>query len=291
MVSVRGATRLTHAHNLVHLTAGLASLLPADQLSMNPIAPAIKSRDTAALRDVVTRVLEDVGEIRVGLPAALTRADITSKSQLAAVVKDLVSAARAKVGGPRVKGQFCVCIVTPGGGRASGIYGALIQGGSSAKFFGRHKRTVEEQTTFLDNNEVDVLVGTPTRLAKLDPLQLEHLRYILVDCTADDKGMTVFTAPSKKMVARRPDTEDLAAMLSSPAFQAAAQREKRAPMLCPVLLPPSDTFDSAAPEGADGQRAHRGGRSGGKGARGGKGSRGRGVGRGRGPIGKKPRGK
>ena len=267
------------------------SKMDADAPTFDPIGAAIKSRDLQKLRDLASDTFRDVPGLKIGLPK-MSQTHMEDAKALAAVAKELVDACRAKAGAPRVKGAFCVCICTPAAPRAASLFAAVCRSSKAAKFFGRHRKTVEEQTAFLVANEVDVIVGTPSRLARLDPLQLDALRYILVDCTPDEKGMTVFTAPSKKMAGRRPDTEGMAAMLNSPAFEAAAQRGKRAPTLCPVLLPAMDDAEAPATDGErPGGRGR--GRSGGKGGKGGGrgGGKGKGKGKGRGPIFKKHRGK
>ena len=141
-------------------------------------------------------------------------------------------------------------------------------------------------------------VGTPNRLSKLaesGDLNLSALRYVLVDCLPDERNLHIFSR--SKDGGRRPDADDLSQLLSSAAFKdALARGEKRAPTLCPVLLPPKEALEASTPVGQRmdiAARKHgrgRGGKGGGGKGRGGKGGKGRGgKGGGRGAIHKKRR--
>ena len=112
--------------------------------------------------------------------------------------------------------------------------------------------------------------------------------------TPDERNLHIFSR--SKDGGRRTDADDLCQMLSSAAFKdALARGEKRAPTLCPVLLPPKEALEASTPVGQRMEmsaRKHGRGRSGkgsgGKG-RGGKGGKGRGGKGGRGAIHKKRR--
>ena len=214
-------------------------MLPTDN---SAVALAIADRDVESLRELIAPVLSGTAAttpLRISLPKALSESHIEASKALVSVVKELVSASRAKAAAPRAKGAFCVCIVTPSAPRAASLSGVLSRGGCAiAKLFllgrGRRQEIEEEQVRFLANNIVDVAIGTPNRLAKLagaGSLELSALRYLLVDCTPDEKELHFFSAPSKGG-ARRPDAEALDTMLSCAAFQAALGQGKRAPAIC-----------------------------------------------------------
>lgn len=245
---------------------------------------AIIDRDIESIRAVIEPVLDDA-TLRISLPKVLTSTEFSEAKELVTNAKELVSACRAHAGSPRTKGAFCVIIVTPSAPRAASLCGVLNRGGISvAKLFGRHL-DLDEQKAFLAANMVDVAVGTPNRLAKLaesGALELNALRYILLDVLPDEKESHFFSRPPKGM-ARRPDTTELLGMLHTPAFSKAfAQNEKRAPVLCPVLLPPKEALESSTPVGQKMNNRARGrGRGGaGRGGKGRGGPPGKGGGRG-----------
>ena len=237
------------------------------------LADAVAARDVGASREIIEPVLGlgDVG-LRIGLPKAIGKTQLHSSKELVALGKELVAVCRAKAAAPRAKGAFCVLVVTPSAPRAASICGILSRGGvTTAKLFGKHM-SVEEQEQFLVANVVDIAVGTPARLAKLAEarvLELGALRYVLLDVLPDEKKAHFFSLPPKGM-ARRPDADDLAGMLGTAAFRDAfALSEKRAPTVCPVLLPPKSALESSTPVGQrmNNQARGRGGGGKGKGGR------------------------
>ena len=129
-----------------------------------------------------------------------------------------------------------------------------------------------------------------------DDEPLWHVSYVCpicncrddVDVEPDEKAQHIFSVA--KGGRRRPDADELAAMLGSSAFQAAlAGGEKRAPTLCPVRFPPKAALEASTPIGQRMDSAARGhGRGKGGAGRGGKGSGGGGKGVGRQGI-RKPR--
>jgi uncharacterized membrane protein YgcG len=261
---------------------------------MDGLPAAIATRDAAAVREIIAPILGTPG-VHIGLPKPLTETQLASSKEVVKVGRELIAACRAKAAAPRAKGCFCVLIVTPSAPRAASICGTLRRGGISvAKLFGKHM-AVEEQSESLAANLVDVAVGTPNRLARLaegHDFDLGALRYILLDVMPDEKKMHFFSQPPKGMT-RRPDCEDLVGMLSTAAFKDAfAQSEKRAPVLCPVLLPSKAALEASTPVGQQMSNKARGRGAGGRGKGGGgpqNSGKGRGGGGGRAGIHKKSR--
>ena len=247
-------------------------------------ALAVVNRDVEVLRAKLTPMLSEVKNLRVDMPKAIRETIFDDATALTKMITEYVSTCKANSTSPRhkaaSKGAFCVLVVVTSAPRAASICGVLSRGGLAiAKLFGKHL-TMEEQSQFLTTHLVDVAVGTPARLAKLAAagmLTLDALRMILIDVSLDEKEQHIFG--SAKGGARRPDADELAAMLGTSSFQAAlTSGERRAPSMFPVLLPSKAALEASTPVGQRMDSAARGrGRGGGGGKEGGGKGRGRGI--------------
>ena len=208
-----------------------------------------------------------------------------------AAVEALIERCKAKAAGPPKKGHVRVLVVTPSAPRAASLCGVLARGGASvAKLFGRHL-TVDEQAAHVAGHFVDVAVGTPNRLGRLaamGALELKALRWVLIDSTPDAKQQTFFTCD--RSGERRPDGDELVALLRAEQFVAAFGRTHAPPAIVPCLLPPKAALEAATPIGQRmlAKARGKGGGGGGRGRHGGKGG-GRGGGRLHGAIEKRRR--
>ena len=212
---------------------------------------AIAARDTEAARDLVIGVLHDAGDFTVAFPAALEAPATSTAPEFVVAIKALVASVKAAQGTAALKGQPAVLLVIPSAPRAAALCGLLRRKGVQvAKLFARHL-DLAEQASFLRLNRVDVGVGTPGRLGRLltdDALDLGALRHVLLDVTADAKEMCFFSTVGKGQ-ARRPDADELSAMLRAGSFPAAlgAPKLKRRAVLTPVMLPDQRAIEDATP--------------------------------------------
>eukprot|EP00123_Amoebidium_parasiticum_P016218 comp23339_c3_seq1/m.38487 comp23339_c3_seq1/g.38487 ORF comp23339_c3_seq1/g.38487 comp23339_c3_seq1/m.38487 type:complete len:304 (-) comp23339_c3_seq1:383-1294(-) len=97
----------------------------------------------------------------------------------------------------RKPGHPTIVIITLGGQRAADIFKEMREFHSMArmgKLFAKHI-SVEEQKKFLETTKTRVVVGTPNRIDKLveiGALGLSNVKYIILDCNRDVKGMNLF---------------------------------------------------------------------------------------------------